>query len=90
MIHVLVEMIYGIAAKRAPGACPGVEPLHRFRAKLAGNETLTQTDIDNCRTCLIALRRYAERMHGGELQDVMRTVALKAEMDDYDAIGSAA
>lgn len=88
MIDLWTE-IFVIAGIRAPGICAGVAPLQRPCATLAEGDALTQADIDACRTCLEALRRYTERLPSAELLDLARTVALKAEMDDCDALKQA-
>lgn len=87
-IHTLIE-VYEIAAMRAPAKCPGIAPLRHLRSRLADDEGLTSADIEASRSCLAALRRYAASLPSTELIDVMRTLALKAQLDDAEKPGAA-
>jgi len=88
LFPVLAE-IFVIAAHRTLGACPGVEPLHLFADKLDQEADITEAGIQSCRTCLAALRRYAETLHFAELQDLMQIAMLKVAMDEAEDFGSA-
>lgn len=84
MIEFWIELST-LANMRALGSCPSVEPLRQLQTTLAGDDALAQADIDACRSCLMALRRYVEQMPATELHDLIRTLEMKVQMDEHDA-----